>query len=59
MSQKIITKGNLEYRERKKSTGTYFQAVLVRCPLCGEEFDHGNERIYHLRTAHTLEEWGL
>ena len=59
MSEKIIRKGNLEYRERKKSNGTTMEATLVCCPLCGEDFDHGNERVHHLRNAHSLEDWGL
>jgi len=61
MSQKVITKGNLEYRERGNvnGTGTQMEPVLVRCPVCGVEFTHGNNRVHHLRNAHSLEDWGL
>lgn len=59
MTQDVIKKGNLEYRKRQKSSGTYYQAVLVQCPVCGEKFNHGNDRIYHLRTQHTAADFGL
>ena len=58
MSQDVIVKGNLEYRKRKQSSGERYQAVLVRCPVCGYEFTHGPSRVAHLND-HSPEDFGL
>lgn len=58
MSQDIITKGNLEYRERQAGKGTEFKPVLVRCPVCEQPFKKGMHRSSHIAT-HQPEEFGL
>ena len=57
MSQKVIRKGNLEYRERKNSTGTFWGPVLVECPVCGYEFTK-NDRATHI-SEHSPEDFNL
>jgi len=57
--KQIIRKGNLEYRERVcNSPGTFFNVVLLRCPVCGYEFN-GQDRPSHLLHEHTPEDFGL
>ena len=59
MTQKVIRKGNLEYRENPTgATGTQFNVVLLRCPICGIEFKSGLHRSQHIST-HNPEEFGL
>ena len=60
MSQKVIRKGNLEYRERKTNgTGTEMQPVLVACPICGMEFHDNVNKPFHFLNEHTPSDFGL
>jgi hypothetical protein len=60
MTQNVIRKGNLEYRERKPSaSGTEMQPVLVQCPICGKEFRDNVNKPFHFLNEHTPSDFGL
>jgi hypothetical protein len=58
--ERVMWKGNLRYtRQAKFGSGNYWIPTLVRCPVCGYEFNHGADRTQHLLKEHTPEDFGL